>query len=41
MARAGQCQAFKGMIQAFFPVLRLAYWYFTAYAVLFCFIPFS
>ena len=28
------------MIQAFFPVLRLAYWYFTAYAVLFCFIPF-
>ena len=32
--------SFKGMIQAFFPVLRLAYWYFTAYAVLFCFIPF-
>ena len=22
--------SFKGMIQAFFPVLRLAYWYFTA-----------
>lgn len=30
----------KGMFQAFFPVLRMAYWYFTAYAVLFFFIPF-
>lgn len=30
----------KGTFQAFFPVLRMAYWYFTAYAVLFFFIPF-